>query len=147
MRSTDRRAAQRGIALVEAVVALALLAIGVTVGLTGIETASAGAKEMVNRGRAQCMVRSESQYVALAPYVQPGAGRYAAPAQDRHGYLTAVPSAAVDASGTPLPGVESVTINYFDSATNSPVVQPVLMVKSQALSGGSAGVGQVGAGC
>src|SRR6266513_4732177 len=108
MPSTDRRASQAGVALVEAVVALALLAIGVTVGLTGVDTASAGAREMVYRGHAQCFARSEAQYVWRAPY----ATSYAVPAPDPIGYLR------VDSASTGVVGLQKVTISYFDTGSH-----------------------------
>src|ERR1700716_2672177 len=140
MRSTDGRAAQAGFALVEAVVALALLAIGVTAGLTGVDTASAGAREMVYRGHAQCMVRSEAQYVWRAPY----AGAYTVPAADRIGYLR------VDLTATTgVTGLQQVTISYFDSASGGLLIQPITILKAQAASDSNAVMGsnQIGAGC
>ena len=139
MRSTDRRAAQAGFALVEAVVALALLAIGVTVGLTGVDTASAGAREMVYRGHAQCMVRSEAQYVWRAPY----ASSYTVPAADRIGYLRVILTA------TGVTGLQQVTISFFDSASGGLLIQPVTVLKAQGASDANAAGGgnQIGAGC
>lgn len=139
MPSTDRRVLQGGVALVEAVVALALLAIGVTVGLTGVDTASAGAREMVYRGHAQCMARSEAQYVWRAPY----AGSYSVPAPDLIGYL----KVDIDSAGTGVAGLQMVTISYLDKASGGLLIQPITLLKAQGMSDQNAASGQVGVGC
>jgi Tfp pilus assembly protein PilV len=65
MRSTDR---QRGASLVEAVVASALMGIGVVGGLTAWDTASISAGKAVRIAWASCIVRSEMDGILSAQY-------------------------------------------------------------------------------
>jgi prepilin-type N-terminal cleavage/methylation domain-containing protein len=62
MRSTDlakRWRSQRGVSLIEVLVAAALLGIGVVAGLTAWNTATLSANRAVRQAWAQCIVRSE----------------------------------------------------------------------------------------
>jgi prepilin-type N-terminal cleavage/methylation domain-containing protein len=79
MRSTDaarRWRSQRGISLVEVLVAAALLGIGVVAGLTAWNTATLSANRAVRQAWAQCIVRSELDAILSmtwsdAPYPAP----------------------------------------------------------------------------
>jgi Tfp pilus assembly protein PilV len=71
MRSTEIRArarGQRGASLIEAVVASALMGIGVVGGLTAWDTAAAAANRSVRIAWANCIVRSEMDAILAAPY-------------------------------------------------------------------------------
>jgi Tfp pilus assembly protein PilV len=71
MRSTDRRRGQRGTSLIEAVVASALMGIGVVSGLTAWDTASTSAAKAVRIAWANCVVRSEMDAILSARYLPP----------------------------------------------------------------------------
>lgn len=63
MRSTERHRGQRGLSLVEAVVAVALLGIGAVAGLTAWDTATRGAQAATHRAWAMCVGRTEMEAV------------------------------------------------------------------------------------
>lgn len=62
------RRAQRGTSLVEALVASALLGIGVVTGLTAWDTAIMSAQKGVREAWARCIVRSELDAILAAPF-------------------------------------------------------------------------------
>src|SRR5215472_3347905 len=68
MRSIDRRRGQSGASLIEAVVASALLGIGVVGGLTAWDTATISAGKAVQIAWAHCVVRSEMAAILSAPF-------------------------------------------------------------------------------
>src|SRR5437763_4263240 len=70
MPSTRQRPgrSQRGVSLVESVVASALMGIGVVAGLTAWDTASMSASRAVRLAWADCIVRAELDAVLAAPY-------------------------------------------------------------------------------
>ncbi len=66
--SAVRHRAQRGVSLIEALVASAVLGIVGVVGLTAWDTAAMAASQAVRHSWAQCMVRSELNAVLAAPW-------------------------------------------------------------------------------
>jgi Tfp pilus assembly protein PilV len=59
---------QRGVSLIEALVASALLGIGVVTGLTAWDTATMSAQRAVRQAWARCEVRSELDAILAAPW-------------------------------------------------------------------------------
>jgi prepilin-type N-terminal cleavage/methylation domain-containing protein len=80
MRSTrgrgrrDALGSQRGVSLIEALVASALLGIGVVVGLTTWDTATMTASQAVRQSWARCTARSELDAILAAPWSDDGGG-------------------------------------------------------------------------
>jgi hypothetical protein len=78
MPSTERRAARRsgshsrGAALVEALVASAILGIVGLVGVTGWDAATTAAQKGVREAWARCVVRSEADAILAAPWSDQG---------------------------------------------------------------------------
>jgi Tfp pilus assembly protein PilV len=77
MRSTEPARGQRGSSLIEAVVASALMGIGVIGGLTAWDTASMSAAKAVRIAWANCIVRSEMDAILSEQY----ADAYPVPSQ------------------------------------------------------------------
>ncbi|HKF18740.1 MAG TPA: type II secretion system protein [Candidatus Dormibacteraeota bacterium] len=117
MRSTERRHRQRGLSLVEAVVAVALLGIGVVAALTAWDTATRGARAATHRAWAMCVGRTEMEAVLATS----GSG-YPAPL-DRNVKITVTPGA-----------LQTVTVTVNDPVSGSPIYY-VTALKSTALSG------------
>jgi Tfp pilus assembly protein PilV len=121
MRSTERRHRQRGLSLVEAVVAVALLGIGVVAALTAWDTATRGARAATNRAWAMCVGRTEMEAVLATS----GPG-YPAPL-DRNVKITVTP-------GGLQTTLQTVTVTVNNPVSGSPVYT-VSALKSTALSG------------
>src|SRR5262252_9399635 len=68
MRSTERRRGQSGFSLIEAVVASALMGIGVVGGLTAWDTAALSAAKAVRIAWANCIGRSEMDAILSSSY-------------------------------------------------------------------------------
>ena len=88
MRSTEvsrQRRAQRGASLIEALIASALLGIGVVAGLTAWDTAIMSAQKGVREAWARCIVRSELDAILAAPF---DSSSYPAPAPQLTGSST-----------------------------------------------------------
>ena len=117
MRSTERRHRQRGLSLVEAVVAVALLGIGVVAALTAWDTATRGARAATHRAWAMCVGRTEMEAVLATS----GSG-YPAPL-DRNVKITVTPGA-----------LQTVTVTVNDPVSGSPIYS-LSALKSTALSG------------
>jgi len=123
MRSIEQRRRQCGMSLVEAVVAVALLGIGVVAGLTAWDTATRSAQAATHRAWAMCVGRVEMEAVLATS----GPG-YPAPL-DRNVKITVSPAAAV--SPGPL---QAVTVTVNDPVSGSPIYS-LSALKSTALSG------------
>jgi len=123
MRSTERWRRQHGLSLVEAVVAVALLGIGVVAGLTAWDTATRSAQVATHRAWAMCVGRVEMEAVLATS----GPG-YPAPL-DRNVKITVSPASAV--SPGPL---QAVTVTVNDPVSGSPIYS-LSALKSTALSG------------
>jgi hypothetical protein len=128
MPSISRRLAdQRGVSLVEAVVASALMGIGVVAGITAWDTASLSAGKALRLAWGSCIVRSELDAVFAAPY----AGSYPV-------------SSPFDADGTvqvtvaDVPGrggeEQQVTVQAFDPQSHVLLGQ-LTALKASALAG------------
>ncbi len=137
MRSTDRHRGQRGVSLIESVVASALLGIAVVAGLTAWDTASLGARAATQRAWANCVGRSYME-AALATA---GTGQPAHPS-----YVTIDPVPVVTDSS-----LLKVTVLVRDP-TSQAILYRDLALKAPSLSGfGSPNQsqlpGQIAAGC
>ncbi|HKA48028.1 MAG TPA: type II secretion system protein [Candidatus Dormibacteraeota bacterium] len=134
MPSTERWHPQQGLSLVEAVVAVALLGIGVVAGLTAWDTASRSAQAATHRAWAMCVGRVEMEAVLATS----GPG-YPAPV-DRNVKITVSPGVTV------APGpLQTVTVTVNDPVSGSPIYS-LSALKSTALSGaGSPDVGTISA--
>jgi len=124
MRSTERWRRQHGLSLVEAVVAVALLGIGVVAGLTAWDTATRSAQVAAHRAWAMCVGRVEMEAVLATSGPGPGPGPV-----DRNVKITVSP--AVAASPGPL---QAVTVTVNDPVSGSPIYS-LSALKSTALSG------------
>jgi Tfp pilus assembly protein PilV len=130
MRSTDRtrRRGQSGTSLIEAVVAAALMGIGVVGGLTAWDTASMSAEKAVRLAWANCIVRSEMDAILSADY--DGGGYPWPPAFEADGTM--------DVHVTPVRGSaeQLVTVTAYDPGSNRKVVLArVSALKASALAG------------
>lgn len=88
MRSTEAhhsRRTQRGATLIEALVASALLGIGVVAGLSAWDTAILSAQKGVRQAWARCVVRSELDAILAAPF---DSSSYPAPPPQQTGSST-----------------------------------------------------------
>lgn len=121
MRSTERsHRAQRGVSLVEAVVASALLGLGVVGGITAWDTATISAGKAVRQAWARCMVRSELDAIAAAPF-------------DSSSYPSPDPHVIVSVSGVG-PGEQQVTVVARDPQSEMLLFQASIL-KAAALAG------------
>ena len=125
MRSTDRRGGQRGASLIEAVVASALMGIGVVGGLTAWDTASISAGRAVRIAWANCIVRSEMDGILSEQY----AGAYNVPAAFADGTLVVTVSPVRN-------GAEQlVTVRAYDPTDLTHVLAQASTLKASALAG------------
>lgn len=148
MRSTER--GQRGVSLVEVVVATALMALGVVGGLTAWDTASVSAGKALRLAWARCTVRAELNAVLAAPYDDHGF--YPVPAAygaDGTLRIDTVQVRGGDDIDTPA-DEQRITVTAFDPLSRSSALARATALKSRAL-GGSADIvaaqGGVVAGC
>src|SRR5215472_1286041 len=128
MRSTDRRRGERGTSLIEAVVASALMGIGVVGGLTAWDTAAVSAARAVRIAWAHCIVRSEMDAILSSSY---DTNDYNAP-----GAFEA--DGTVNVAVSPVPGraEELVTVTAYDPTSDHTVVlAQVSALKASALAG------------
>jgi Tfp pilus assembly protein PilV len=127
MRSTKR---QGGASLIEAVVASALMGIGVVGGLTAWDTASMSAARAVRIAWANCIVRSEMDAILSAQYQT---DQYAVPPT-----FKADGTVTVDVAPAPArSGEQVVTVKAFDPTSNHTIVlAQVSALKASALAGG-----------
>lgn len=132
MPSTERWRRQRGLSLVEAVVAVALLGIGVVAGLTAWDTAAQSAQTATHRAWAMCVGRVEMEAVLAT-----SGPSYPAPV-DRNVKITVSPGVTV------APGpLQTVTVTVNDPVSGSPIYN-LSALKSTALSGdGSPDLGTI----
>jgi Tfp pilus assembly protein PilV len=65
---SSRHRAQRGVSIIEAVVASGLLAIGVLAAMTALDTAQLGARQAVDQARANCEVRGKAEAILAGSY-------------------------------------------------------------------------------
>ena len=130
MRSIRRRVrrSQRGTSLVEAVVATALMGIGVIGGLTAWDTAAISAAKAVRQAWASCVVRSQLDALLAAPYAD--------------GYSPAAPFVSVvvtpDVRGHPgsLDEEQLITVRALDPQSSVGALAQASALKSRALQGG-----------
>jgi Tfp pilus assembly protein PilV len=125
MRSTDRRG-QRGASLIEAVVASALMGVGVVGGLTAWDTAALSAGKAVRIAWANCIVRSEMDGILSEQY----ASSYGVPsAFDGDGTLVV--------TVTPVRGdaEQLVTVKAYDPTDHRAVLAQASTLKARALAG------------
>jgi prepilin-type N-terminal cleavage/methylation domain-containing protein len=136
MPSTKRRQAdQRGVSLVESVVASALMGIGVVAGLTAWDTASMSANKAVRLAWANCIVRSETDAILSAGYDPNG---YAVPspfADDHTVQVLVVPVPLRDSAGTGWGDEQRVTVLALDPQSSAVLAQATVL-KVRALAGG-----------
>ena len=134
MPSTSQRPgrSQRGVSLIESVVASALMGIGVVAGLTAWDTASMSAARAVKLAWANCIVRAELDAVLAAPY----AGSYTAPVALASGGPLRVLSPRVRGSGGSADEEQMVTVEAFDPQETSRILAKATSLKSRALAGG-----------
>jgi Tfp pilus assembly protein PilV len=124
MRSIER---QRGASLIEAVVASALMGIGVVGGLTAWDTASMSAAKAVRIAWANCIVRSEMDAILSAQY----AGTYDVPSQFATDGTVEVNVAQKRGGAEQL-----VTVKAYDPTSNhTAVLAQVSVLKASALAG------------
>jgi prepilin-type N-terminal cleavage/methylation domain-containing protein len=132
MPSTDRRRGQRGVSLIESVVASALLGVGVVAGLTAWDTASMSATHAIRQAWANCIVRAQLDAVLAAPYAfsytpaEPFSG---------DGTLTVTSPRVRGNNGTP-DEEQLITVEARDPAARTRVVATATALKSRALEGG-----------
>ena len=143
---------QRGASLVEAVVAAALMGLGVVGGLTAWDTASISAGKAVRIAWARCVVRGELQAILAAPFDDQG--RYAVPPAFAADNTVTVTVSRVRGSGdgdTDAPGDEQqVTVTAFDPQSTSSALAQSTALKTRALDGRTgivAAQGDVTGGC
>ena len=134
MPSTRRGAShpQRGASLIEAVVASALMGIGVVAGLTAWDTAALSASRALRIAWANCIVHSEMNAILAAPY---DAGGYDVPPEFRDDHTVRV--AVAPSRGAPGSAGEEqvVTVQAVDPRSGSTVLAQVSALKTRALAG------------
>src|SRR5207248_2194054 len=127
-------ASQRGVSLVETVIASALLGIGVVGGLTAWDTATMSAGRAVRQAWATCVVRSELDAIISAQYAT---DRYAVPADLDAGGAVRVAVAPVTTGGRGAPGTpgeeQLVTVQAYDPQAPSTVLAQASALKTRAL--------------
>jgi prepilin-type N-terminal cleavage/methylation domain-containing protein len=141
MRSTDRRRGQRGVSLIESVVASALMGIGVVGGLTAWDTASVGANRAVRIAWGNCIVRSELDGILSEQY----ASSYAVPSAFA-GDGTLVVTVSPVRNGAE----QVVTVKAYDPADPTHVLAQASTLKAEALAGDESAdnpLGDVAQGC
>jgi Tfp pilus assembly protein PilV len=126
MRSTERRRGQRGASLVEAVVASALMGIGVVGGLTAWDTASISAARAVRIAWANCIVRSEMDGILSEQY----ASTYDVPA-----VFAGDGTVTVTVSPVRNGAEQLVTVKAYDPTDPTRVVAQASTLKARALAG------------
>lgn len=139
MPSTERRRGQRGVSLIEAVVASALLGIAVVVGITAWDTAANGAKAAARHAWASCVGRTEMEAVLAT------SGVSYPPAYPNVTIQVAAPEGVTDGS------LQEVTVTVTDPDTGANVYT-VSALKAPKLGGyealnPSAVGGQITRGC
>jgi prepilin-type N-terminal cleavage/methylation domain-containing protein len=131
MPSTDRRG-QRGVSLIESVVASALMGIGVVAGLTAWDTASLSANRAIRQAWANCIVRAELDALLAAPY----AFSYTPPEPfNSDGTVTVTSPRVRGAGGTP-DEEQLITVEARDPQARTHIVATATALKSRALQGG-----------
>jgi Tfp pilus assembly protein PilV len=122
---------QRGASLIEAVVASALMGIGVVGGLTAWDTASVSAARAVRIAWANCIVRSEMNAILAEQYDADPNDPYRAPS-------TFEADGTVHVSVTTLRGgaEQQVTVTAYDpTSAHTVVLAQVSALKASALAG------------
>jgi prepilin-type N-terminal cleavage/methylation domain-containing protein len=132
MRSTDagglpRLGSQRGVSLIEALVASALLGIGVVVGLTTWDTATVTASKAVRQSWARCTARSELDAILAAPWSADGSA-YTVPSSGVKLEVTPIPR------GTSAGDEQRVTVSVVDPQSTQVLFQASAL-KVRALAG------------
>jgi Flp pilus assembly pilin Flp len=124
MRSTSR---QSGQTLVEAMVAIGLVAIAVVAGLQTLDAAVLGARSATHQAWARCVARGELEAISASSWSD---GAYPAPNQ--------VSADVAWSSGTGGQAVQKVLVLVRDPITGMPLVagETYQVYKSAALAGG-----------
>jgi prepilin-type N-terminal cleavage/methylation domain-containing protein len=132
-RAGRRARSQRGVSLIESVVASALMGIGVVAGLTAWDTASMSAGQAVRLAWANCIVRSEMDAILSAAWDPSG---YAVPDPFNADHTVQVAVIPVPARGptTAWSDEQRVTVRALDPQSNAVLAQ-VTVLKTRALSG------------
>lgn len=120
---TDSLGSQRGVSLIEALVASALLGIGVVTGLTAWDTATLSAQKAVRQTWTHCIVRSQLDAILAAPWSESG--------DYPHPDLVTV--TVTPPSGRPTSGAgaeQRVTVQARDPQTSQLIQASVLKVRS-----------------
>ena len=126
MRSTRR---QGGASLIEAVVASALMGIGVVGGLTAWDTASMSAARAVRIAWANCIVRSEMDAILSSEY-DPNGYDAPSPYDDDH-------TVQVDVTSERGGAEQLITVKAYDpTSDHQAVLAQVSALKASALAGG-----------
>lgn len=122
MRSTEvrrRHQRQRGVSLIEALIAAALFGITGVVGITAWDTAVVGARATTHRAWAQCMARGVMEAVLAAPWADGG-------------YQTSLSRVNVTTQGL-ASGLQQVTVVVAPGSGGSGYT--LIALKAQALAG------------
>lgn len=128
MRSTDRRR-QRGVSLIEALIASALLGVAVVVGITAWDTATVGAKAATRKAWATCTGRSEMEAVLASP----GAG-----------YPSPLPYVTIQTAPVPnYPGLQQVTVSVNDPESKATLYNLSALKATQLDAGVSVSTSQI----
>ena len=138
---TRERRGQSGASLIEAVVASALMGIGVVGGLTAWDTASVSAGRAVRIAWANCIVRSEMDGILSEQY----ADAYDVPAAFAQDGTLVVTVAPVRSGAEQL-----VTVKAYDPTDRTQVLAQASTLKAWALAGSESAdnpLGDVAQGC
>ena len=141
MRSTDHARGQRGASLIEAVVASALMGIGVVGGLTAWDTAAMSAGRATRIAWANCIVRSEMDGILSEQY----ANTYDVPAAFAGDGTLIVTASPVRGGAEQL-----VTVRAYDPTDPTRVLAQASALKARALAGSESAdnpLGDVAQGC
>jgi hypothetical protein len=126
---------QRGASLIEAVVASALMGIGVVAGLTAWDTASMSASKAVRLAWANCIVRAQLDAVLSAPF----ADSYDPPDPfGADGTVQVTVRSRVRGGAGSTGEEQQVTVQARDPREKSAVIAETTALKARALQGGKA---------
>jgi Tfp pilus assembly protein PilV len=115
------RHGQSGQSLVEALVAAAVLGVGVVTALTALDTMVAGAKEATGQAWATCAVRAEAGILEAAQWDA----------------SASYPSTISNVSVTPLPSTDPQVLQVTATDPFSGATTTAIVLKASALSGGA----------
>ncbi len=135
MRSIEGlRSDQRGVSLIEAVVAAALMGIGVVGGLTAWDTAAMSASEATRMAWANCIVRAELDAIMSSTYVDPP-GSYAVPEPYASKGTVAVGVTMVRGRPGSAGEEQQVTVQAFDPLSKRSMLARATALRTPVLAG------------